>query len=94
MLKRIKFAYGLSRGGRHTWLFSYGRVYEVHWDQIGSNLYDSSPFESFEWLSSLIVIPPDAVSERLQDLFDHLTDHEAAWDVTLPQVIGPGRVTL
>lgn len=69
VIKKVKFAYGLSRGGMHTWLYSHGRVHEVHWDQTGVNLYDSSPLESYSWLSSLIVIPPDAAPEGLQDLF-------------------------
>jgi len=29
-LKKIKFAVGISRSGKHTWLYSLGKVYEVH----------------------------------------------------------------
>jgi len=30
-LKKIRFAVGVSCGGSHTWLYSLGKVYEVHW---------------------------------------------------------------
>ncbi len=60
-LDLVKFGFGVSKGGRHTWLFSYGKVYEVHWDQIGANLYEASPLRSFAWLSSAIVVPSDQV---------------------------------
>jgi hypothetical protein len=43
----------------HTWLFSFGSVYEVHWDGIGSDLYERTPLEVFGWLSGAIVVPPD-----------------------------------
>jgi len=59
-LEKIKFGVGVSRGGRHTWLFSAGKVYEVHWDQIGATLYEATELTAFAWLSGAIVIPPDA----------------------------------
>lgn len=59
-LKKIKFGFGLSRGGMHTWLYSLGLVYEVHWDKIGPDLYDKTKIENFKWLSNLVVVPPDA----------------------------------
>lgn len=57
---KVKFAYGLARGGYHTFLLSYGMVFEVHWDQIGVNLYERSDFFSYAWLSGLVVTPPDS----------------------------------
>lgn len=61
-LKKIKFAIGVSRGGKHTWLYSLGDVFEVHWDQIGADLYEQSPFENYEWLSGALAVPPDAIA--------------------------------
>lgn len=59
-LSNIKFGFGVSRGGTHTWLFSEGRVYEVHWYGIGDDLYEHSSLENdFPWLSSLLIVPPD-----------------------------------
>jgi len=46
-LDLVSFGFGLSRGGRHTWLFSRGKVYEVHWDRIGADLYEASPLRTF-----------------------------------------------
>lgn len=62
-LKKIKFGYGISRGGFHTWLYSDGYVYEVHRDKIGSELYDKTAIEDFIWNSSLIVVPPDSMNQ-------------------------------
>ena len=61
-LELVKFGFGVSRGGQHTWLFSLGKVYEVHWDEIGSNLYEASPLRTYPWLSGAIVIPLDQAS--------------------------------
>ncbi|MFC1749685.1 hypothetical protein ACFL2V_12865 [Pseudomonadota bacterium] len=57
-LDLVNFGFGVSRGGRHTWLFSAGKVYEVHWDEIGVNLYEASPIRTYQWLSGVIVVPP------------------------------------
>ncbi|HET6282160.1 MAG TPA: hypothetical protein VFH73_14430 [Polyangia bacterium] len=57
---RIRFGVGISRGGVHTWLFSSGFVYEVHWNQIGPALYERSPFKTYPFLSGVVVVPPDA----------------------------------
>ncbi len=59
-ISKIPFGFGLSRGGMHTWLFSKGFVYEVHWDEVGPNLYDKTAIQNFPWQSNLIVVPPDA----------------------------------
>lgn len=59
-LEKIQFGFGISRGGLHTWLFSKGKVYEVHWEEVGAKLYDATHITDFKWLSSLIAVPPDA----------------------------------
>ncbi len=59
-LQKLKFGFGLSRGGMHTWVYSEGYIYEVHWDQIGSGLYEKTKLEDFPWLSGVIIVPPDA----------------------------------
>jgi hypothetical protein len=56
----VKFGFGISRRGMHTWLFSKGYVYEVHWEQVGKNLYEKRLIKDFPWQSNLIVVPPDA----------------------------------
>ncbi len=61
-LKKIKFGYGFSRRGDHTWLYSEGYVYEVHWNAIGKDLFEKTRIENFVWNSSLIVVPPDSVA--------------------------------
>lgn len=61
-LKKIKFGVAASRGGQHTWLYSLGKVYEVHWDRIGPGLYEASSFETYPWLSGAIAVPPDAIT--------------------------------
>jgi hypothetical protein len=58
-LEKVEFGFGMSRGGTHTWLFSKGDIYEVHWNEIGSGLYEASPLREFDWLSGVIVIPPE-----------------------------------
>ena len=70
-LELLTFGFGLSRGGEHTWLFSRGKVYEVHWDKVGADLYEESPLRTYAWLSGAIVVPPDqlptfAVSAELK----------------------------
>ncbi len=67
-LKKIKFGMGVSRGGKHTWLFSLGMVYEVHWDKVGADLYGTTDIEDFEWLSGAIIIPPDAYAAAKFDV--------------------------
>lgn len=57
----IKFGFGISKGGKHAWLFSKGKVYEVHWDKIGSELYEVTSLRIFPWLSGAIVVPHDQV---------------------------------
>lgn len=57
-VSNVRFGYGLARGGMHTFLYSFGMVYEVHWDQIGANLYGKESFYTYEWLSGLLLAPP------------------------------------
>lgn len=59
--KRIPFGLGMSRGGTHVWIYSYGAVYESHWEKAaGDGLYTRVPLNEFEWLSGIIVVPPDS----------------------------------
>ncbi len=58
-LYQLKFAYGIARGATHTFLFSFGDVFEVHWDSIGAGLYGSVPFKTYPWLSGALLVPPD-----------------------------------
>lgn len=52
---------GVSRGGDHVWVYSFGKVYESHWDkEAGSGLYTAVPMEDFIWLSGIVVIPKDS----------------------------------
>ena len=63
---KVRFAFGLANGGTHTFLLSFGMVYEVHWNAIGddpsSKLYERSPFFNYssQFLSGLAVTPPDS----------------------------------
>lgn len=58
-LNSVRFGFGLSRGGKHTWVFSEGKVYEVHWESVGKGLYDETPLSDFGWFSGAMVIPVD-----------------------------------
>jgi len=63
LFKQIPFGLGMSRGGMHVWLFSYGKVYESHWDkEYLDGLYTAMPLNQFPWLSGIVVVPPDAQS--------------------------------
>ncbi len=79
-LKQVKFAYGVARGGDHTFLYSDGYVFEVHYtargddrysehvDADGDALYERKPFDKFPWQSGIMVVPPDSKFES-----DHKT---------------------
>lgn len=63
LLSTVKFGYGCSFGGIHTWLFSYGEAYEVHWDAAPTGtLYEKRPLSKFTntWRTGAIVVPYDA----------------------------------
>ena len=68
-MNEIPFGFGLSNGAWHTWLWSYGKVHEVHWSKRGSELFDFRPLKVFEsnhyWLSHLIVVPPDGLAPHI-----------------------------
>lgn len=57
---KVKFAFGIARGGFHTFLVSYGVVFEVHWAEEGGKLYGRVNFKDYEWLSGAMIIPPDS----------------------------------
>ncbi len=61
-LELVKFGFGVSRGGRHIWLFSLGKVYEVYWDTIGKDLHEASSLRTYPWLSGAIVVSADQAS--------------------------------
>lgn len=76
---KVRFAFGLGHGGEHTFLYSEGHVFEVHWnamgddnysqhvDDDGDDLYERSPFELFPpWYSGIMVVPPDEKFESDQ----------------------------
>ncbi|MDN3639186.1 hypothetical protein QWY82_10225 [Simiduia curdlanivorans] len=62
-LEQVKFGFGISRGGMHTWVFSNGKVYEVHWDKIGAELYEATMLRTFPWISGAIVVPFDQAAK-------------------------------
>jgi len=64
-LKLVKFGFGLSKGGLHTWLFNEGKVYEVHWNELptSGNLYEATDLNRFMWNSGAIIIPKDQESK-------------------------------
>jgi len=66
-LGKVKFAFGIARGGYHTFLFSQGNVFEVRWEKQGVDLYRKVRFRDYEWLSGLLLTPPDStfVSEQI-----------------------------
>jgi hypothetical protein len=57
----VPFAVGITYGGYHTFLCSYGSIYEVHYKQIGSKLYEETPFDEYKspWLSGIVVVPKE-----------------------------------
>lgn len=59
LFKKIPFGLGISRGGTHVWLYSYGKAIESHWSSVGKGLYTEKQFLHYGWLSGVIVTPPD-----------------------------------
>ena len=55
----MKFAYGIVRLDVHTFLYSYGEVFEVHWKNI-DDVYQKSSFWNYEWRAGLMTTPPDS----------------------------------
>ncbi len=62
-LMSLEFGFGLSSGGDHTWLYSSGDVYEVHWSAWGKDggLYERTALSLWSFVDNVIVIPPDSV---------------------------------
>lgn len=58
-LSKVKFAYGITWKDRHTFLYSWGEVFEVHWDRI-DDVYGKVPFYTYEWNAGLMITPPDS----------------------------------
>lgn len=67
----VKFGFGCSAGGYHTWLYSYGYVYEVHYlEPPGPGLYERTMLSTFttrrgDLRSGALFIPPDAFTQSL-----------------------------
>lgn len=60
-LSKVKFAFGIARGGYHTFLVSYGEIFEVHWREEGSKLYGKVAFKDFpNFYSGAVIVPPDS----------------------------------
>ncbi|MDP2907852.1 MAG: hypothetical protein Q8O03_07985 [Nanoarchaeota archaeon] len=60
-LKQIPFGLLLARGGQHSAILSYGKVYEVHHASgpVDKKLIDVKDFETeWDWLSGVILVPP------------------------------------
>jgi len=60
-LKQIPFGLLLARGGQHSAIISYGKVYEVHHvaGPTNKNLIEIKDFEKeWNWLSGVIIVPP------------------------------------
>lgn len=67
--RNVRFGFGLARGGRHTYLFGSGNIYEAHWEagpadttnQDSDPLYEVTRLMDWGWESGLIIVPGDAV---------------------------------
>lgn len=64
-LGSVEFGFGLSSGGDHTWLFSSGYVYEVHYHAWGKDggLYEKTALGLWSYVDNVVVVPPDGVSQ-------------------------------
>ena len=58
-LKDVMFGFIAARGGRHTFLYSYGYTYEAHWNKIEADLYEKKSFRTHNWLEGILMVPPD-----------------------------------
>lgn len=74
-LANVAFGVCTFTEGRHTGLFSRGKIYEVHWASLSEQskienpnytffyqdtLYDENPMAEFGWEEILLTIPPDS----------------------------------
>jgi hypothetical protein len=59
----VPFAFGITYGGRHTFLVSNGIVHEAHWSGIGDSLYGRTNFAAYKgraaFLSGIVVVPKE-----------------------------------
>ena len=62
-LQSLRFGFGISKGGMHTWLFSRGDVYQVHCADNGTVIYEKRALQQYPWLNGVIVVPPDQVTQ-------------------------------
>jgi len=62
-LSRVKFAYGITWKDKHTFLYSWGEVFEVHWDVI-DDVFEKSSFYNYDWNAGLMITPPDSGVRR------------------------------
>lgn len=53
----VPFAVGIARGGYHTFLVSYGAIWEVHWSGAADSLYEVSDFSKYTWKSGVVIMP-------------------------------------
>ncbi|MBM3199802.1 hypothetical protein FJZ53_02605 [Candidatus Woesearchaeota archaeon] len=61
-IKKIPFGLLLARGGQHSAIISYGKVYELHHGLGPTNksLIEVKDFETeWNWLSGVIIVPPN-----------------------------------
>ena len=70
-LLKVPFAIGVVDSGMHTFMLSYGHVYEVHWAQgpKDPNLFEVSDLKDFmsNWTSGIVVIPSELLREERID---------------------------
>lgn len=60
-VSKVKFAFGIARGARHTFMLSYGELFEVHYTESDpARLYGKKPFRNFGFNSGAIIVPPDS----------------------------------
>ncbi len=64
-IKKIKFGFGVSRGGDHTWLYSFGKVHEAHYDKVESEIYEAKPLIEWGWIDNVIVVPAEEKASLL-----------------------------
>jgi RHS repeat-associated protein len=67
-LRKVSFGIGVVESGRHTFVLSYGKVYEVHWEENSrsAKLFEVSTLEKFmsDWKQSAVIAFPGALLEK------------------------------
>lgn len=64
-IKKIRFGFGVSRGGDHTWLYSFGKVHEAHYNKAESEIYEAKPLMEWSWIDNVIVVPAEEKASLL-----------------------------